>query len=63
MLYFGGQGGYFEKLSMGSKTLDMGEMFEGHSADTCGGKFPLMLMEGRVNRQACADGERGPPSA
>ena len=41
----------------------LGEMFEGDSADTCGGKFPLMLMGGRANGPACADGERGPPSA
>ena len=41
----------------------LGEMFEGDSADMCAGKFPLMLMGGRADRQACADGERGPPSA
>ena len=41
----------------------LGEMFEGDSADTCGGKFPLVSMGGRADRQACADGERGPPSA
>ena len=41
----------------------LGEMFEGDSADTCGGKFPLMLMGGRANGQACTDGGRGPPSA
>ena len=35
----------------------LGEMFEGDSADTCAGKFPLMLMGGRANSQACADGE------
>jgi hypothetical protein len=60
--------GYFEKLSNGSKTSDMtsdglGEVFEGDSADMCGGKFPLVLMGGRPNGQACTDGERGPPSA
>ena len=33
------------------------------SEDTCAGKFPLMSMGGRANGQACADGERGPPSA
>ena len=37
-------------FSKGSETLDLtsewlGEMFEGDSADTCGGKFPLMLMD------------------
>ena len=26
-------------------------------------KFPLMLMGGRAHGPACADGERGPPSA
>ena len=40
-----------------------GEMFEGVSADMCADKFPLILMGGRANGQACADGERGPPSA
>ena len=45
MQFLGGKGGYFEKLSNGSKTSDMtseelGEMFEGDSADMCGGKFP-----------------------
>ena len=41
----------------------LGEMFEGDSADTCARKFPLMLMGGPANGPACADGERGPPSA
>ena len=41
----------------------LGEMFEGDSADTCAGKFPLVSMGGRADRQACADGERRPPSA
>ena len=41
----------------------LGEMFEGDSADTYAGKFPLVSMGGRADRQACADGERGPPSA
>ena len=39
------------------------EMFKGDSADMCAGKFPLVSMGGRANGQACADGERGPPSA
>jgi hypothetical protein len=39
------------------------EVFEGDSADMCAGKFPLVSMGGRANRQACADGERGPPSS
>ena len=38
-------------LASGSETSDMtseglGEMFEGDSADTCAGKFPLTLMGG-----------------
>jgi hypothetical protein len=41
----------------------LGEMLKGDSADMCAGKFPLVLMGGRADRQACADGERGPPSA
>ena len=41
----------------------LGEMFEGDSADTCTGKFPLTSMGGGADRQACADGEQGPPSA
>ena len=41
----------------------LGEVFKGDSADTCGGKFPQVSMGGRANGQACADGERGPPSA
>ena len=60
--------GDFEKLSKGSKSSDitskgLGEVFEGDSADTCAGKFLLVSMGGRANGQACADGERGPPSA
>ena len=41
----------------------LGEVLKGDSADTCAGKFPLVSMGGRGDRQACADGERGPPSA
>jgi hypothetical protein len=68
MQFLGGKGGYFENLSKGSKTWDMtseelGEVFKGDSADTFAGKFPLVSMGGRANGQACADGERGPPSA
>ena len=33
----------------------LGEMFEGDSADICGGKFPLMLLGGRAEGLACAD--------
>ena len=66
MWFLGGKGGYFEKLSDGSKTSDMtseglGVVFEGDSADMCAGKFPLMSMRGRANGQACIDGERGHP--
>ena len=39
------------------------EVIKGDSADTCAGKFPVVSMGGRADRQACADGERGPPSA
>ena len=39
----------------------LGEMFEGDSADKCGGKFPLMSMGGRAEGPVCADpGERTP---
>ena len=42
----------------------LGEMFEGDSADTCAGKFPLVSMEGRAEGLACADpGARTPISA
>ena len=41
----------------------LGEVFKGDSAHMCAGKFPLVLMGGRANGQACTDGERGPPSA
>ena len=68
MGFLDGKGGNFEKLSKCSKTSDMtleglGEVFEGDSADMWAGKFQLMSMGGRANRQACTDGERGPPSA
>jgi hypothetical protein len=43
--------------------VGLGELFEGDSADMCARKFPLMLMGGRANGQACADGERGPTLA
>ena len=39
----------------------LGEMFEGDSADTCAGKFPLVSMGGQVEGLACADpGARTP---
>ena len=50
------------ELYKGSETLDMsieqlGEMFEGDSADMCTGKFLIKAMGGQANRQLCADGE------
>ena len=33
----------------------LGEMFEGSSADTGAGKFPLVPMGGRAEGLACAD--------
>ena len=58
------KGGYFQKLSFGSKSSGitsegLGEMFEGDSADICAGKFLLMLMGGQVNSQVFTDDERG----
>ena len=42
----------------------LGEMFEGDSADTCAGKFPLVSMGGRAEGLACADpGARNPIGA
>ena len=39
----------------------LGKMFEGDSSEMCAGKFPLMLMGGRVEGLACADpGARTP---
>ena len=39
----------------------LGEMFEGDSADTCAGKFPLVSRGGRAEGLACADlGARTP---
>ena len=39
-------------------------MFEGDSADTCAGKFPLVWMGGRAEGLACADpGARTPIGA
>ena len=61
--------GKFQKFSLGSETSDMtseglGEMFEGDSADTCAGQFPLVLMRGRAEGLACADpGARTPIGA
>ena len=42
----------------------MGEMFEGDSADTFAGKFPLVSIGGRAEGLACADpGARTPIGA
>ena len=42
----------------------LGEMFEGDSADTFAGKFPLVSMRGRAGDLACADpGARTPIGA
>ena len=48
---------------MGEKPILTVLKAEGHSADTGAGKFPLVLMGGRAEGLACADPERGPPSA
>jgi hypothetical protein len=43
---------------------ELGEMFEGDSADTCAGKFPLVSMGGRAEGLACAhSGARTPIGA
>ena len=42
----------------------LGEMFEGDSADTCAGKFPLVSMGVQAECPACADtGARTPIGA
>ena len=42
----------------------LGEMFEGDSADTCAGEFPLVSMGGRAEGPAGADpGARTPIGA
>jgi hypothetical protein len=42
----------------------LGEMFEGNSAETGAGKFPLVSMGGRAEGLACADpGARTPIGA
>jgi hypothetical protein len=40
----------------------LGEQFEGLSADTCAGKFPLVLMGGERRVSHAQTWERGPPS-
>ena len=45
-------------------SLGLGEMFEGYSADTRGGKYPLVSMGGRAEGLGCADpGARTPIGA
>ena len=39
----------------------LGVMFEGDSADMCGGKFSLMSLGGRAEGLACADREARTP--
>ena len=39
----------------------LGEMFEGDSADMCGGKFSLMSMRGRAEGLAYTDPEARTP--
>ena len=41
----------------------LGKMFEGDSADTCAGKFPLVSMEAEGMVLCAQTRERGPPSA
>ena len=43
------------------KVFQCFSMFEGDSADTCTGKFPLVLMGGRVEGLAFADPEARTP--
>ena len=40
----------------------LGEGFKGDYADTCARLFSLASIGGQGNSQACAGGERGPPS-
>ena len=43
---------------------ELGEMFEGYSADTRAGKFPLVLIRDQAEGLACADpGARTPIGA
>ena len=41
----------------------LGDMFEGDSADTCGGKFPLVSMGAEQRVYHAQTREQGPPSA
>ena len=50
---FGRTRGVISKVLLGFQ----GEMFEGDSADTCGGKFLFTLMGGRAVGLVCADPE------
>ena len=62
MLYLGGQRGVFSRAETSDMTSEgLGEMFEGDSADTSAGKFPLMSMGGRAEGLTCASpGARTP---
>ena len=40
---------------------ELGEMFEGDSADMCAGKIPLVSMGGRAEGLACTDSEATTP--
>ena len=50
---WGDKGGIFKSSDITSEGL--GEMFEGDSAHTLTGKFPLVSMGGRAEGLACAD--------
>ena len=41
-------------------SVGLGEMFEGYSADTCAGKFPLMSMGGRAIVKRAQMSSEGP---
>ena len=44
-----------QTINLGTHHQGLGEMFEGDSADTLTGKFPLVSMGGREEGLACAD--------
>jgi hypothetical protein len=56
MQFWMDKGGYFQKLSYGSKTLDMmtseglGEMFQGDFADMCIDSFLIALAAGQTGQ-------------
>jgi hypothetical protein len=68
MRFLGGKGGILKSCPRVPKLKilllrGLGEVFKGDSVDMWAGKFPLVLMGGRANGQACTKGEQGPPSA